>query len=72
MLLYFSDLFLVITNEQCRILYFFYGRNVSVLAHSILKKDQIPRADLDRAVERKRKFEKNPDQHSFEGDVHNG
>lgn len=43
-----------------------------MLAHAITKEDQIPRRDLDRAVERKRVFEANPDQHLFEGDVTNG
>jgi len=55
-----------------RILYFFYRQEASVLAHAITKEDQISRRDLDRAVERKRIFEANPDQHLFEGDVTNG
>ena len=55
-----------------RILYFFYGQEASVLAHAITKEDQIPRRDLDRAVERKIVFAANPDQHLFEGDVTNG
>ena len=55
-----------------RILYFFYGQGVGVLTHAITKEDQILRGDLDRAVERKRNFEANPDQHLFEGDVTNG
>ena len=55
-----------------RILYFFYRQEVGVLIHAITKEDQIPRRDLDRAVERKRSFEANPDQHLFEGDVTNG
>ncbi len=32
----------------------------------------LPRRDLDRAVERQRVFEANPDQHLFEGDMTNG
>ena len=55
-----------------RILYFFHGQEVSVLTHAIAKKDQIPRADLVRAVERKKRFDANPNQHSYEGDVTNG
>ena len=51
---------------------FFYGQEVGVLAHAITKEDQIPRGDLDRAVERKRVFATNPNQHLFEGDVTNG
>jgi len=55
-----------------RILYFFHGQQLSVLAHAIAKEDQIPRADLARAIERKARFDKNPDQHSYEGDMGNG
>ena len=55
-----------------RILYFFHGQEASVLAHAITKEDQLPRRDLDRAVERKRVFEANPDQHLFEGEATDG
>lgn len=55
-----------------RILYFFYGQEVGVLTHAITKEDQIPRRDIDRAVERKRVFEANPNQHLFEGEETNG
>jgi hypothetical protein len=48
-----------------RILYFFHGRNVAILAHAMTKEDVIPRADLDRALERKRRFEGDPDLHVF-------
>ena len=52
-----------------RILYFFQGREIGVLAHAITKEDQIPRADLARAVERRRRFEANPNPHTYEGDI---
>ncbi|MBT4138374.1 MAG: type II toxin-antitoxin system RelE/ParE family toxin [Candidatus Latescibacteria bacterium] len=55
-----------------RILYFFHGQEVSVLTHAITKEDQIPRGDLNRAVERKKGFEAKPALHSFEGDVTHG
>jgi len=37
-----------------RILYFFHGRNVAVLAHAVTKEDEIPAIEIDRALERKR------------------
>ena len=52
-----------------RVLYFFHGQNVAVLAHSITKEDVIPRADLARAIERKKAFAGNPKQHTYEEDI---
>ena len=31
---------------QYRILYFFHGRNVAILAHSLTKEDEIPAVDI--------------------------
>ena len=52
-----------------RILYFFHGRNVAVLAHALTKEDEIPIAEIDRAVERKRAFIARPMAHTFIGDI---
>jgi len=49
-----------------RLLYFFHGRNVAVLAHSLTKEREIPKADLTTAVVRKRQFETNPKRHTHE------
>jgi phage-related protein len=49
-----------------RLLYFFHGRNVAVLAHSLTKEREIPKADLARAIARKRQFEANPSRHTHE------
>jgi phage-related protein len=54
-----------------RLLYFFHGRNVAVLAHSITKEDEIPPVEINRAVERKRAFAANPAKHTFTGDIEN-
>lgn len=48
-----------------RILYFFHGREVAVLAHSITKKDVVPAADIDRAIRRKAAFCANPSKHTY-------
>jgi hypothetical protein len=52
-----------------RILYFFHGRNVAVLAHAIVKEAEVPAVEIARAIERKRLFEGNPDRHTCERDV---
>ena len=53
-------------NVQYRILYFFHGQNVAVLGHSIIKKtNAVPNKDIDLAIERKKRFEQNPEQHTY-------
>ena len=52
-----------------RILYFFHGRNVAVLAHALTKEDEIPIVEINRAVERKRAFIARPIAHTFIGDI---
>jgi phage-related protein len=52
-----------------RLLYFFHGRSVAILAHALTKEDKVPKADIDRAVRRKIAFELNPALHSYEEDI---
>lgn len=54
-----------------RILYFFHGQNVAILAHALTKEDKVPDAAIDRAVEYKSAFESNPVAHTHEEDVPN-
>ena len=57
-------------HVQYRILYFFHGQKVAVLAHALTKKDKVPDADIDRAARRKLAFRRDPKQHShYEGDI---
>jgi phage-related protein len=58
-------------NVNYRILYFFHGRNVAVLAHAITKENEIPAVEINRAVERKRIFAASPAAHTFIGDIQN-
>jgi len=53
---------------QYRILYFFNGKNVAVLNHSIIKKGSaVPKKEIELAIKRKEKFEQNPEQHTYQG-----
>ncbi len=52
-----------------RLLYFFHGRNVAVLAHAITKENEIAVIEINRAVERKRAFIASPITHTFIGDI---
>jgi phage-related protein len=55
-------------HVQYRILYFFHGRNVAILAHSLTKEDEIPNIDIERAMARKKLFEANPKEHTYESE----
>jgi phage-related protein len=50
-------------NVQYRILFFYAGHNVVVLAHALTKESVIPARDIDRAMERKKRYEQDPGQH---------
>src|SRR5256885_7739475 len=43
-----------------RMLYFFYGRTAAVVSHGLVKEAEVPAQEIEKAIERKRKFEKNP------------
>lgn len=48
-----------------RLLYFFSGRDIAVVAHGLTKEDVVPAVDIDRAIHRKQLFEKNPTRHTY-------
>ena len=48
-----------------RILYFFHGENVVVLAHALTKEAAVRNADIKRALKRKEAFEADPAAHTF-------
>jgi len=49
-----------------RILYFFHGAHVAVLAHAITKEADVPAVDINRAIEHRRRYEQNPERHTYE------
>jgi phage-related protein len=53
-------------HVQYRLLYFFHGRQIAILAHALAKKDEIPKADMERAIRRKKLFHANPKEHTYE------
>ena len=55
-------------HVQYRILYFFHGRNVAILAHALTKEETIPAVDIERALKRKREFENDPERHTYAED----
>jgi phage-related protein len=60
-------------NVQYRILYFFHGQNVAILAHALIKEGSpVPTLDIERAINRKELFEKNPDKYTYGEETENG
>jgi phage-related protein len=55
-------------HVQYRLLYFFHGRNVAVVAHALTKEDKVPPIDIERALKRKAMFQANPEAHTYEED----
>ena len=47
-----------------RILYF-HGRNPAIPGHALTKENEAPKADIERAIRRKRAFEADPSGHSY-------
>ena len=48
-----------------RILYFLHGRTTAILADALVKEDVMPRSNLLRAIERKRRFLQDPEKHIY-------
>ena len=48
-----------------RILYFFHGREAAVVSQGLTKERRVPPREIDLAIERKKKFEAQPEQHTF-------
>ena len=49
-----------------RILYFFYGKVAAVLAHGLVKERVVPPREIDEAIKRKQRFERDPGTHTYQ------
>lgn len=54
-----------------RLLYFFHGRTISVVAHGLTKESAVPATDINRAITRKSAFLAHPATHTFTGETEN-
>ena len=52
---------------QYRMLYFFYRKSIVVISHGLVKKQVVPEKEIQKAIERKARFEENPEIHSAGG-----
>lgn len=48
-----------------RIPYFFHGSAAAIVSHGIVKERAVPPKEIERAIERKNRFEANPAKHSL-------
>jgi phage-related protein len=48
-----------------RILYFFCGQTIAVLSHGLVKEREIPPKGIESAIERKKKYDRNPARHTY-------
>ena len=48
-----------------RILYFFYGTVAAIVSHGIVKERAVPPKEIERALERSKRFEMNPAKHRY-------
>jgi phage-related protein len=55
-----------------RVLYFFHGRDVALLAHGLTKKDAVPEADIERAIQRKERYERDAEAHRHVEEISDG
>jgi phage-related protein len=53
-------------GSHYRILYFFHRTEAVVVSHGIVKERKVPPREIDKAIERKRKFMANPKRHTAE------
>jgi len=49
-----------------RVLYFFHGAIAAVVSHGLVKERVVPPKEIDRATERKKRYEANPGRHTYE------
>jgi phage-related protein len=55
-----------------RLLYFFHGQDVAILAHALTKEEAVPEADIERALRRKKVFERAPKLHTYRENLDHG
>lgn len=56
-------------HVQFRVLYFFHGTVAAVVSHGIAKEGAVPAREIERAVDRKKRFEADPIKHSHSEEV---
>ncbi|MBN2217662.1 MAG: type II toxin-antitoxin system RelE/ParE family toxin [Pirellulales bacterium] len=58
------ELRIALQGINYRVLYFFHGRTVAVLSHGLVKERAVPPNEIELAIKRKNRFEKDPELHT--------
>ena len=53
-------------GRNYRMLYFFHKGVAAILSHGLIKERTVPPAEIDRAIERMTRFERNPKKHTHQ------
>jgi phage-related protein len=53
-------------GRNYRMLFFFHRNVAAILSHGLVKERIVSPGEIDRALERKRRFERDPERHSYE------
>lgn len=56
-------------NANYRILYAFTGKDVVLLSHGLTKKKKVPKREIERAAKNLAEYRRNPQNHTFEGEI---
>jgi len=54
-----------LAGVQYRILYFFHGNQAAVVSHGVIKESKVPAVEIERAIQRMKRFQSNPSRHTF-------
>jgi phage-related protein len=52
-----------------RILYFAHGRSIAILTHALTKETRVADGDIEPAIARKKRFERDPTRHTAEQEI---
>jgi phage-related protein len=55
-----------LSGVNYRMLYFFHGKAVAVVAHGLTKQREVPGREIELAIRRKKLFETSPEKHTYE------
>jgi len=58
-----------VRRQNYRMLYFFHGQGVAILAHGLTKEDRVPVRDIERALRKKKLFQANPERHTHQEEL---
>jgi phage-related protein len=58
------ELRLAFQGIQYRVLYFFQGSR-AIISHGLIKTSRVPPRDIDLAIERRARFEMDPEKHTY-------